>query len=508
MSVAQIERARTELGLTYAEIAAALNVDESTLHRWRSGRERKRSSAGIRGIDGLALLMDARATRFGTDQRSASAWMDTPHPACAGASPRSWLRDGRADFLAGILVGERSGEPTTANRGSTQDVIQHAFHLAPVGMAVVALTGDWVAVNQKLCELLGYSSAELRARRFQDITHPDDLAGDLDLALQLVSGAIPSYTLQKRYVRGDGHTIWARLTGTLIRDDANAPMRFLAVIDPLPDLEAAAVRLALGRAPGAEDAREGVWELDTASGQVFSSPPIANLLGWETGAIAPTFDSYLSLVHPDDTKFVQDTLAAYMDGRSPDFRAEFRMRRADGTWRWMNTTGRALTRDETGRPVRLAGLHSDITQRREVAAELAKSRAALAVGDARFQALMESGAHVLWIADASGKGRDASPAWRAFTGQSIEDMADNGWASAVHPDDVAATQAAWQGAVRDQTAFALTHRVRRHDGVYRRMVVRGSPVRNAAGVVIEWVGTHTDISDDDSLADRLAPKRG
>lgn len=508
MSVAQIERARTELGLTYAEIAVALNVDESTLHRWRSGRERKRSSAGIRGIGGLALLMDAQAVRFGTDQRSANTWMETPHPACGGDTPRSWLRDGRADYLAGILVGERHAEPPTSNRGSTQDVIQHAFDLAPVGMAVVALTGEWVAVNQKLCEVLGYSSTDLRARRFQDITHPDDLAGDLDLALQLVSGAISSYTIQKRYVRGDGRTIWARLTGTLIRDDANAPVRFLAVIDPLPDLEAAAVRLALGRAPGAEDAREGVWEFDTVSGQVFSSPPLANLLGWDTGAVAPTFDGYLSLVHPDDTTFVRDTLAAYLDGRSSDFRAEFRMRRADGTWRWMSTSGRALTRDENGRPVRLAGLQSDITQRREVAAELAKSRAALAAGDARFHALMESGAHVVWIADANGKGRDASPAWRAFTGQTVEDIADNGWASAIHPDDVAATRTAWQNAVRDQTAFALIHRVRRRDGVYRRMVVRGSPVRNAVGETIEWVGTHTDIGDDDSLADRLAPKRG
>src|SRR3954462_8103674 len=143
MSVAQIERARTELGLTYAEIAAALNVDESTLHRWRTGRERKRSSAGIRGIGGLALLMDAQATRFGPDQRSANAWMDAPHPACRGDTPRSWLRDGHADYVAGLLVGDHVASPIEAHRGSIQDVIQHAFDLAPVGMAVVALTGEW-----------------------------------------------------------------------------------------------------------------------------------------------------------------------------------------------------------------------------------------------------------------------------------------------------------------------------------------------------------------------------
>lgn len=507
MAVPQIERARTELGLTYAEIAAALKVDESTLHRWRAGRQRQRSSAGIRGIEGLGLLMDAQATRFGNDTRSLNAWLDAPHAACAGDTPRSWLREGRADYLAGLLVGERVLNPGTGNRGTTLDVIQNAFDLAPVGMAVVALSGEWVAVNRKLCEVLGYSSTDLRTRRFQDITHPEDLAGDLELALQLVSGAIPSYTLQKRYVRGDGQTIWARLTRTLIRDGANAPVRFLAVVDPLPDLEAAAVRLALGRAPGADEAREGVWELDTASGQVFSSPPLASLLGWNNGAVAPTFDGYISLIHPDDVDFVQSTLASYMEGRTPDFHAEFRMRRVDGSWRWMYTSGRALTRDENGRPIRLAGLQCDITQRREVAAELAEHQAALAIGNARFQALMESAAHVLWIADADGKGRDISAAWRAFTGQSVAEAADDGWAKAIHPDDLSSTMISWQNARRDNTSFALTHRVRRHDGVYRRMVVRGSPVRNAAGETIEWVGTHTDIGDDASSASGSSTSR-
>ena len=504
MSVAQIERARTELGLTYAEIAAALKVDESTLHRWRAGRERQRSSAGARGIEGLSLLMDAQAKRFGNDHRGANAWMDTPNASCGGDTPRVWLRDGRADYLAGLLVGDQAPEPTAGNRGSIQDVIQNAFDLAPVGMAVVALTGDWVAVNRKLCEILGYSSEDLRARRFQDITHPDDLAGDLDLALQLVSGTIQSYTIQKRYLRGDGQTIWARLSGTLIRDDANAPARFLGVIDPLPDLEAAAVRLALGRAPGAEDASEGVWELDTVSGQVFSSPPISSLLGWGTSTVAPTLDGYFSLVHPDDADHVKARLAEYLDGRTPDFRAEFRMRRNDGTWRWMQTSGRALTRDENGRPVRLAGLHSDVTQRREVAADLARSRAALAIGDARFQALMESGAHVVWISDANGKGRDISTAWRTFTGQSLEEAANDGWAKAVHPEDLHATLTSWREAVANDSPFAITHRVRRHDGVYRLMVARGSPVRNASGETIEWVGTHTDIGDDTSAMNTLS----
>ena len=75
---------------------------------------------------------------------------------------------------------------------------------APIGMALVALDGRFVRVNRALCEIVGYTSAELTGLTFQAITHPDDLDADLALAGQLARGEIPRYQLGKRYIRKDG----------------------------------------------------------------------------------------------------------------------------------------------------------------------------------------------------------------------------------------------------------------------------------------------------------------
>ena len=98
----------------------------------------------------------------------------------------------------------------------SEERFRGAFELSPIGIALVGLDGRWLEVNRALCDILGYTEAELRDLTFQDITHPDDLEADLALARRLYAGDIPSYQMEKRYIRKDGETIWALLTGSLI----------------------------------------------------------------------------------------------------------------------------------------------------------------------------------------------------------------------------------------------------------------------------------------------------
>ena len=109
------------------------------------------------------------------------------------------------------------------------------FDLAAVGVANLALDGRWLRVNPKLCEILGYSREEMLQRRFQDITHPDDLQANLELGRQLIPGKIGSYSLEKRYVRNDGGIVWCNLTVALARDDDGQPNFFIAVIEDITD---------------------------------------------------------------------------------------------------------------------------------------------------------------------------------------------------------------------------------------------------------------------------------
>ncbi|MFS8118070.1 MAG: PAS domain S-box protein [Microcoleus sp.] len=91
------------------------------------------------------------------------------------------------------------------------------FEQAAVGMAQSSVDGKLLLVNQKLCEILGYSRQELIDKKFQEITLPEDLAKEVEFLRQLLAGEIENYCIEKRYVRKDGDLVWSNLTVSLLR---------------------------------------------------------------------------------------------------------------------------------------------------------------------------------------------------------------------------------------------------------------------------------------------------
>jgi PAS domain S-box-containing protein len=131
-----------------------------------------------------------------------------------------------------------------------------SFDLAPVGLAHVSLGGECFAANRRLCALLGYSREQLVGRRMQDLTHRDDLAGDLGQIVRLIAGEIDTYERRKRYLRSDGAFVWARVTATLAHDAGGAASYVIAAIEALSDVERAdAERLASASARSVAEAR-------------------------------------------------------------------------------------------------------------------------------------------------------------------------------------------------------------------------------------------------------------
>lgn len=110
----------------------------------------------------------------------------------------------------------------------------------------------------------------------------------------------------------------------------------------------------------------------------------------------------------------------------------------------------------------------------------------------RFRALVEAAAQILWTTNRQGEVEDV-PAWRAFTGQTVEEVRGWGWLEALHPEDRDRTAAIWSEAVRNLSLFSTEYRLRRHDGEYRHFSVRGVPARDSDGRVHGWVGFCRDI---------------
>ncbi len=103
----------------------------------------------------------------------------------------------------------------------------NAFHHSPHGMAFVSPEGRWLKANRALCEMLGYSEDELLSRPFSDITHPEDVATDLEQLRRLTAREISNYTRIKRYRHKDGRFIWVSLAVSAVHDAAGMPAYFI-----------------------------------------------------------------------------------------------------------------------------------------------------------------------------------------------------------------------------------------------------------------------------------------
>ena len=125
-------------------------------------------------------------------------------------------------------------ETALALRRATQQ-FQSAFDNASIGMALVALDGKWLQVNQALCDLVGYTEEQLLKLTFQAITHPDDLDADLALVDDVLAGRRTTYQMNKRYLHADGREIWALLSVSLATDEEDHPLHFISQIQDISE---------------------------------------------------------------------------------------------------------------------------------------------------------------------------------------------------------------------------------------------------------------------------------
>jgi PAS domain S-box-containing protein len=172
---------------------------------------------------------------------------------------------------------------------------------------------------------------------------------------------------------------------------------------------------------------------------------------------------------------------------------EIRMRRADGS---LFDVGLQTVALYDGSRLTYRVSVSDISPQK-------KTEKALIASEKRYRSYIELTEQIGWTTDANGEVIDDVPAWRRFTGQSYEEIKGWGWSAAVHPDDLERTVNTWKKAVAEKNPYEVEYRVRRHDGVYRDLLVRGVPVIMDDGSVREWVGTGIDITDRKAAEKRI-----
>jgi PAS domain S-box-containing protein len=125
----------------------------------------------------------------------------------------------------------------------SERTLQATFEQAAVGIAHSLPEGQFLRVNQKMLEITGYDRSELLKKTFQEISYPEDLAGELVLHRRILQGAIQTYTIEKRYVRKDGGLIWVNLAVALVRDAAGNPKHLMKIVEDITERKRAEAAL-------------------------------------------------------------------------------------------------------------------------------------------------------------------------------------------------------------------------------------------------------------------------
>ncbi len=141
-----------------------------------------------------------------------------------------------------------------------------------------------------------------------------------------------------------------------------------------------------------------------------------------------------------------------------------------------------------GEVVGASKIARNITERKRAAEALAQS-------ENRFRVAVGILYNILWTTNGEGMIVGDQPGWSQFTGQTHSEYQGNGWADALHPDDIQQTLQAWNEALAGKRLYEVEHRLRRHDGKWRWFSVRAMPIFSDQGEIREWVGVHHDITE-------------
>lgn len=271
---------------------------------------------------------------------------------------------------------------------ASERLYRATFDNAAIGIANVALDGRWLRFNNAVCKITGYSREELGRRTFGDITHPEDLKADWDRAREIIAGRSKSYTLEKRYIRPDGSTVWVNLTVSGVWDDYNSLVHFVSIIEDITPRKRSeeALRAADERfRTMADTAPVLIWETDD-TGVVYVNGHYLEFFGVDFAAVRGM--GWSKFMHPEDAP-AYETVWREATARRESYTCQCRFLRADGQYRWLQNTGHPVGAE------RFVGCSVDITDLQNARLQAYEREQALRAADRQKDDFLAMLAHEL-----------------------------------------------------------------------------------------------------------------
>lgn len=247
-------------------------------------------------------------------------------------------------------------------------------------MADTAPVLIWTSREDKLCDwfnkvwldFTGRSMAQELGNGWAEGVHPDDFERCLETYVTSFDARKP-FVMEYRLRRFDGEYRWLTDSGVPRFDDQGRFLGYIGSCMDITDMKLAEARWRFA----IEGAGDGLWDWDVPSSKVFFSSRWKSMLGFTDDEVGDGLDEWSKRVHPEDLQLAMAEVQAHFDGKTKVYANEHRVRCKDGSWKWILDRGFAIERDDEGRPRRVIGTHTDITERRLAEDELQRYRANL-----------------------------------------------------------------------------------------------------------------------------------
>jgi PAS domain S-box-containing protein len=272
-------------------------------------------------------------------------------------------------------------EDISVNKMNEAALLDHEFKLSaivnnsPSALSLKNPDGRYALANPNLERILGLSEAEILGKT-DDELFPQDVAACLRASDQQVLRTLCSHSVEEHMpVEGRMRSFVSHLFPVL---DAAGAVRFVGrnSLD-ISDLKLAE-RVARDNEQRLqrviEGSDQGFWEWNLLSNEFNVSARFESMFGYAPGEMNIRVDNWNEFVHADDLAQAWASIQAHLAGQAPSHEVEMRCRKKNGEWTWILTRGKIVERDAEGRPVRMAGTHTDIDERKRAEEELERYR--------------------------------------------------------------------------------------------------------------------------------------